>query len=139
MSRQLIEEGTTRGGAVVVTLFACRTRRDILLVWWLHRRVRPAVLAHARGFLGIRLYIDWRRRTVRSVSLWTDPAYLYDMGKVSEHVAIARIPRRRGIQTSCGIYTHQGECAEMMFGVSPLRKPTPLAEASPFPSPSATG
>ncbi len=133
MSRQRFEEGATRGGAVVVTLFACRTRRDVLLVWWLHRRISPAVLAHARGFLGVRLYFDWRRRTVRSVSLWTDPAYLYDMGKVSEHIAVARIPRRRAIQTSCGIYTYEGECAEVMFGVDHLQKPAPLTDT--FPSP----
>jgi hypothetical protein len=128
---QLIQEGATEGGAVVVTLFACRTRRDLALVWWLHRRVRPAVLAHTRGFLGVRLYIDWRARTLRSVSLWADPAYLYDMGKVSDHIAIARIPRRRGIQTSCGIYTYQGECAEVMFGVPPLHKPAPLTGKFP--------
>jgi hypothetical protein len=57
------------------------------------------------------------------------------MGKVSEHIAVARIPRRRWIQTSCGIYTYQGECAEVMFGVDPIQKPAPLTDT--FPSPSA--
>jgi hypothetical protein len=128
MSRLPLQEGVRQGGAVVVTLFACRTKRDILLIWWLHRRVRPAVRARTRGFLGIHLYIDWRKRTVRSVSLWTDPAYLYDMGKVSDHIAVARVPRRRGIQTSCGIYTHEGECGEVMFRVEPLHKPAPLSD-----------
>jgi hypothetical protein len=126
-----LEERALPGGAVVVTRFACRTRRNVLLVWWLHHRVKPAVRARVRGLLGIRLYIDWRQRVVRSVSLWTDPAYLYDMGKVDEHIEVARVPRRLGIKTSCGIYTHEGDCSEVMFGVEPLHKPHPLTDAHP--------
>ena len=128
MSRLPLQEGARTGGAVVVTRFSCRTRWDILLLWLLHKRIRPAVRARVRGLLGIRLYIDWRQRTVHSVSLWTDPAHLYDMGKVPEHIAVARIPRRHGIQTTCGIYTYEGECAAVMFGVDPNRKPAPLTD-----------
>jgi hypothetical protein len=58
------------------------------------------------------------------------------MGKVSDHIAVARVPRRRGIQTSCGIYTHEGECGEVMFEVEPLDKPAPLSDT--FASPPAT-
>jgi hypothetical protein len=119
------------GGAVVVTLFVCRTRRDIALIWWLHKRIKPAVRAHASGFLDVRLIIDWRRRLVRSVSLWTDPAHLYGMGKVSEHVAASRIPAVRGIETSCAIYTYEGQCMPLMFGATPGEKPSPLAADIP--------
>lgn len=115
-----------KGGAVVVTRFACRTRRDVLLMWWLHARVKPAVKARARGFLGGRLFIDWRARTVRSVTLWSDPAHLYSMGEVPQHIEAARVPRRRGIRTTCGIYTFEGECMTTMFGVPPNDKPAPL-------------
>lgn len=121
------------GGAVVVTLFACRSRWDVLLIWWLHHRIKPAVRARTRGFLGVRLYIDWRQRVVRSVSLWTDAKYLYDMGEVSEHVDAARIPRRLGARTTCGIYTYEGEWTELMFGLEPSQKPNPLTD--PYPSP----
>jgi len=122
------------GGAVVITLFACRTLRDVLLIWWLHFRLKPAVWAHAPGFLGVKLYIDWRQRLVRSVTLWSTPAGVYDMGEVREHVAATRIPRWRGIRTACGIYTYQGECMAAMFGGKPRRNrlPHPLVT---FPGP----
>lgn len=121
-----LQAGTHEGGAVVITRFACRTRRDILLLWWLHLRLKPAVRARTRGFLGVRLFIDWRRRQVRSVSLWTDPAHLYDLGEVREHVAATRIPRRRGIATSCGVYTYEGDWRTVMFGKAPDSAPSPL-------------
>jgi hypothetical protein len=119
-------EGASQGGAVVVTRFACHTRRDIVLLWWLHIRLKPAVRVRAPGLLGVRLFIDWRHRIVRSVSLWTDPARLYDMGEVREHVAAARIPRRRGIATSCGVYTYKGDWRKVMFGVEPATAMSPL-------------
>jgi hypothetical protein len=128
MSFPRLVAGASDGGAVVVTMFACRTRGDVLLLWWLHFRLKPAVRARAPGLLGVRLFIDWRRRIVRSVSLWTDPARLYDMGEVREHVAATRIPARRGIATSCGVYTYQGDWRTLMFGMesaamSPLTAP----------------
>src|SRR5690606_34542686 len=128
MDARRLQPGTSVGGAMVVTVFACRTRRDVLLVWWLHHRLRSAVQARVRGFLGVRLFVDWRTRVVRSVSLWTDPAYLYDMGEVPEHVATTRIPARRGIRTSCGVYTYQGGWRAVMFGVEPDSAPPPLSE-----------
>jgi hypothetical protein len=134
MSDFPLADRALKGGAVVVTLFACRKRRDILLIWWLHHRIKPAVQARTRGFLGVRLYIDWRRRIVRSVSLWTDVAYLYDMGEVREHVAVARIPRQLSIRTTCGIYTYEGEWSELMFGLEPNQKPNPLADTNPSPA-----
>jgi len=119
------------GGAVVVTMFDCRSRRNIVLLWWLHRRLRSHVRARAKGFLGIRLYIDWRRRVVRSVSLWADPPSVYSIGDVPAHVAAARIPPRLGIQTSCGMYTYEGACSAVMFGVTPNPRPNPLTGVGP--------
>ncbi|HEY8472611.1 MAG TPA: hypothetical protein VIL37_08240 [Natronosporangium sp.] len=118
------------GGAVVITMFNCRTRRNVLLVWWLHYRIKPAI-QRVKGFLDVRLFIDWRRRIVRSVSLWTDPAALYDLGEVGPHVAATRLPSRFGIETSCGFYQYEGDCGAVMFGVRPNRKPNPITLAHP--------
>jgi hypothetical protein len=131
MTRFPAQGRTGAGGAVVVTLFACRNLRDILVIWWLHHRVKPGVRERTRGFLGVRLYIDWRRRTVRSVSLWADPAYLYDMGEVREHVAAVGVPGQLGVATACGIYMYEGEWTELMFGAPPNGKPVPLANPDP--------
>lgn len=114
--RKLDDEPDDGGGVVVVTAFACRTRRDVLLLWWLHHRLKPAVRAAAGDFLGVRLFIDWRRRLVRSVSLWARPTGLYALGSVSAHIAATRIPRRRGITTSCGVYAYRGDWRTVMFG-----------------------
>ncbi|MCM4080890.1 hypothetical protein [Paractinoplanes hotanensis] len=124
--RKLTEESAEPGGAVVVTAFACRTRRDVLLLWWLHRRLKPEVGARAPHFIDVRLFVDWRRRVVRSVSLWSDVTGLYDMGRVAGHIAAARVPGRRGITTSCGVFTYRGEWQTVLFtgqdneAVSPL-------------------
>jgi hypothetical protein len=124
-------ERAGEGGAVVVTMFDCGSRWNIVLIWLLHRRIRSRVRARARGFLDIRLYIDWRRRIVRSVSLWADPPSVYNIGDVPEHVAVTRIPPRLGIQTSCGMYTYEGACSAVMFGVIPNPRPNPLTGAQP--------
>jgi hypothetical protein len=114
--RKLDQEPDNGGGVVVVTAFACRTRRDLLVLWWLHHRLKPAVQAAAPDFLGVRLFIDWRRRLVRSVSLWARPAGLYAMGEVGGHIAATRVPPRRGITTSCGVYGYRGDWRTVMFG-----------------------
>lgn|SRR5690606_8771049 len=137
MSTAPLSERPREGGAVVITLFACRTRRDVLLLWWLHFRLKPVIQARTRGLLGVRLYIDWRQRLVRTVTLWSNPAYVYDMGEVREHVAATRIPRGRAIRTTCAIYTYEGECMAAMFGGEPRRGPGtlphPLMESYPAP------
>ncbi|WP_117211573.1 hypothetical protein [Allorhizocola rhizosphaerae] len=111
-------EGTEAGSGsvVVVTAFQCRSRLDLLLIWWMHHRLKSAVRAAAPDFLGIRLYIDWRRRIARSVSLWAKGTGLYDMGNVKEHIAATRFPGTRGIETSCGVYTYGGDWRSVMFG-----------------------
>ena len=138
MSAAPLADRPGEGGAVVVTLFACRTLRDVLLIWWLHYRLKPAVRARARGFLGVRLYIDWRQRLVRSVTLWSSPAHIYAIGEVRDHAAATRIPRRRHIRTACAVYTYEGECMAAMFGGRPRQGPNtlpnPLLENYPDPT-----
>ena len=138
MSTAPLADRPDQGGAVVVTLFACRTRWDMLLIWWLHFRLKPAIRARAPGFLGVRLYLDWRQRLVRSVTLWSSPARVYGIGEVREHAAATRIPRRRRIRTACAIYTSEGECLAAMFGGKPRQGPdtlpNPLMETYPAPT-----
>lgn len=104
------------GSVVVVTAFQCVTRRQVLAIWWMHRRLKPAVRAAAPDFLGVRLHIDWRNRLVRSVSLWAKGTGLYDMGKVGGHISATRYPPARGIETSCGVYLYGGDWRTVMFG-----------------------
>ncbi len=128
--RKLDEAPAEQGGAVVITAFACRTRRDVLLLWWLHHRLKPAVRAEAPSFVDVRLYIDWRRRLVRSVSLWSEVGGLYDMGKVTGHISAARVPGSRGIETSCGVFTYRGDWRTVLFGGEDRGTISPLVQRS---------
>lgn len=104
------------GGVVVVTLFECRTLRLLLRVWWMHYRIKPAIRRAAPAFLGVRLYVDWPARRLRSVSLWSAAAGLFDMGQVKPHVRVAHLTTRWGIDTSCGVFSYAGDWREVMFG-----------------------
>lgn len=104
------------GGAVVVTQFECRTLRRVLRVWWMHQRIKPAVRRAAPAFLGVRLYIDWPARRVRSVSLWSATAGLFDMGEVASHIRAAHTTGKWAIDTSCGVFSYAGDWREVMFG-----------------------
>lgn len=114
--RKLDDTEAGSNGVVVVTAFHCRTRLDVLTIWWMHHRLKSAVFAASPDFLGVRLHINWRQRLVRSVSLWAKGTGLYDMGKVDLHIAATRWPGRRGIATSCGVYTYGGDWRGVMFG-----------------------
>jgi len=126
----------TAGGVVVVTQFECRTLRQVLAVWWLHRKVKPDVARESPGFLDVRLYIDWRARRVRSVSLWSDGLALFDMGQVDSHIRAAHAPVGWGVRTSCGVFGYLGDWRAVMFGdggyvtASPLSR-TPPADPEP--------
>jgi len=114
------------GGQVVVTRFECTALIGMLAIIALHLRVKRDVRRHARGFLGIRLLIDWRRRTILSISLWRDLASVYSMGDVPRHVEAARLPGQLGAATSCGVFCFAGDWRRVMFGGqvevrSPLR------------------
>lgn len=124
---------TDEGGVVVVTTFACRTLVNVLLVCWLHRRLKPAVRANAPDFLGVRLYIDWRRRLIRSVSLWASLTGLYDMGKVHGHVLAARLTGNRGIATCGGVYRYGGDWRTLLFGEGYV-SPPPLTSVPGIPN-----
>jgi hypothetical protein len=122
-------------GQVVVTRFECPNLLAMLVIRMLHRRVKRDVRKHARGFLGITLLCHWRRRTVLSITLWHDLDSVYSMGEVSRHVQAARIPRKLGVRTSCGVFCFVGDWTRVMFGSqvparSPLRR---LADGPPSP------
>jgi hypothetical protein len=112
-------------GQVVVTRFVCPSIWAVLVVRLLHVRVKRAVRRHASGFLGIRLLVDWRRRTVLSVSLWQDLASVYTMGEVYRHVEATRLPAALGITTSCGVFCYVGDWKRVMFGAE-RGDPSPL-------------
>ncbi|MEU8264994.1 hypothetical protein AB0C02_30825 [Micromonospora sp. NPDC048999] len=113
------------GGVVAVTTFACRTLVNVLLVCWLHWRLKAGVRTNAPEYLGVRLYIDWRRRVIRSVSLWTSLTGLYDMGKVQGHIRAARWAGNRGIATCGGVYRYGGDWRNLLFGKG-YTSPPPL-------------
>lgn len=104
------------GGVVVITRFKCRSRRQMLVIVRLHRRLKKKVSAASDGFIGVRLYPQWNERVLLSVSLWRDLTSLYDMGSVPEHVAATRIPGRLGINTSCGVFEYSGDWRVILFG-----------------------
>jgi hypothetical protein len=112
-------------GQVVVTRFACPSIWAVLVVRLLHVRVKRAVRRHASGFLGIRLLIDWPRRTVLSVSLWQDLASVYTMGEVGRHVEATRLPAVLGVTTTCGVFCYVGDWKRVMFGADRV-DPSPL-------------
>ena len=114
-----------------MTRFECRGLPALLLLLALHVRVKHAVRRHAsRGFLGARTIVDWRHRTLLSISLWQDLDSVYSMGSVHAHVLAARIPDRLGVATTGGVFCFAGDWRRVMFGSdcpprSPLHPLTP--------------
>lgn len=104
------------GGCVVITRFECRTLPRLLYLVLRHSATKRAVRRSAKGYVGSRAIVDWRQRTLMSVSLWRSVASIFSMGEVQEHVVAARLPRRLGIATTCGIYTFAGDWRTVMFG-----------------------
>jgi hypothetical protein len=113
------------GGVVVVTLFECRTILKMLLIWKLHHQLKQRVYRKAKDFLGVYLILDWRARTIRSISLWASLHGIYDMGEVPEHVEAVRIPGAQGIQTLCGIFSYEGDWLKVLFDAR-VSRPSPL-------------
>ncbi|MQA86075.1 MAG: hypothetical protein GEV03_15955 [Streptosporangiales bacterium] len=112
-------------GQIVVTRFDCPTYRSLLAVLMLHARLKIEVRRKAGGFVGVKLLIDFRRRTVLSISLWKDLDSVYSMGQVPGHIEATRIPRGFGINTNCGVFCFVGDWRRVMFG-SPVRQRSPL-------------
>lgn len=120
------------GGQVVVTRFECRTIPRLLVVRLTHTRLKRDVRRAAAGFIAVRTVIDWRRRTLLSISLWQSLDSIYAMGDVPRHVSAARLPAQLGVQTTCGIFGLVGDWRRVMFGAtvatrSPLHPLDPLS------------
>lgn len=112
------------GGQVVVTRFECPTLAALIAVRLIHARLKPAVRRGATGFIGVTTIIDWKRRTMLSISLWQDLDSIYSMGNVPVHVAAARVPSRLGVATTCGIFCLAGDWRRVMFrGEAQARSP----------------
>lgn len=111
---------------VVVTRFDCRTIPNVFRILALHYRVKPEVRRKVDGYLGGKAIVAWRRRTVLSISMWRDLPSIYQMGKVDRHILAARVPTRRGVTTSCGVYTYSGEWKHLMFNTPDTGAPEPL-------------
>lgn len=108
-----------------MTRFECPTYRSLLVVLILHVRLKIDVRRHADGFVGVKPLINWRRRTLLSISLWKDFDSIYSMGQVSRHVAATRLPRGFGVDTTCGVFSFVGDWRRVMFG-SPSQPRSPL-------------
>lgn len=108
------------GGQVVVTRFECRTPLKLFWILLMHVRVKRDVRRQSTGFVGVKALVDWRRRTVYSISLWRDLDSVYSMGNVPRHVSAARVPRVMGVETTCGVFCYVGDWRRVMF-----RSPSP--------------
>jgi hypothetical protein len=112
-----------RAGAVVITRFDCPSRWTLLVLLVLHWRMKRHVRRHADGFLGVMMTVDWRRRTLLNVSLWSDSGSIYSMGRVSRHVAAARLPSRLGVRTDGAVYPYAGDWRRVLFTAGRLTRP----------------
>lgn len=123
-------EPDVAGGQVVVTRFECGTLLKLASIMLFHVRLKLDVRRQARGFVGVKMLIDWRRRTLLSISLWKDLDSVYSMGSVPRHVAAARIPMGLGIETTCGVFCFVGDWRRVMFQ-SPVQPRSPLHSHQP--------
>ena len=103
------------GGQVVVTRFECGGLVNLLTLLVLHVRIKRAVRRHAPALIGSRVVVDWRRKVMFSVSMWPDIDSVYAMGGVNRHVLAARLPRRIGVRTTCGVFCYAGDWRRVMF------------------------
>jgi hypothetical protein len=117
-------------GQVVVTRFECGTLPKLVAMLTLHRRVKRSVRRRARGLIDVKTAVDWRRRTMLSISLWQDLESVYSMGNVPDHVAAARVPGSTGVRTASGVFCYVGDWRRVMFQ-SPSKPRSPL---HPLPS-----
>lgn len=122
------------GGQVVVTRFECGSVSRLLAIRLLHASLKRDVRRTAPGFIAVRTVIDWRRRTMLSISLWENLDSIYAMGNVPRHVSAARVPSALGVATTCGIYYLAGDWRRVMFG-SAADTRSPLYPLHHYPSP----
>jgi hypothetical protein len=112
-------------GQVMVTRFECPNLFAMLVIVFLHGRIKRQVAQLATGYLGAVMLRDWRRRTVLSVSLWRDLDSVYSMGSVPRHIYASRVPARFGIRTRAGAFCYAGDWQQVMFGAG-RAQPSPL-------------
>jgi hypothetical protein len=110
------ERASDRRGHVVITRFVCPTRARLVLLMFLHFRIKRQVRKQAGGFVGAAAVVLWQQRTLLSVTLWRHLDDIYEMGKVNHHIEASRMPARLGIQTTCGVYAYGGDWRKLMFG-----------------------
>jgi len=103
------------GGQVVITRFECPNLPVLVYLLVLHRKVRRAVRDVADGFVTVQTFVDWRTRTLLSISVWKDLASVYSMGNVTLHIAATRVPCRLGVRTSSGVYCYVGDWRRVLF------------------------
>ncbi len=112
------------GGQVVVTRFECPTLTALIIIRLIHTRLKPAVRRGAKGFLGVTTNVNWKQRTMLSISLWKDLDSIYSMGNVPRHIMASRVPSRLGVSTTCGIFCLAGDWRRVMFrGETQARSP----------------
>lgn len=112
-------EADPDGGQVVVTRFESRSLAGLLTILLLHLRLKYDVRRQARGFVTVKIHLDWRHRTLLSISLWRDLDSVYSMGDVPRHVSAVRLPGGLGVETACGVFCYMGDWRRVMFGGTP--------------------
>jgi hypothetical protein len=91
----------------------------------LHGRVRRDALRQTSGLVVSKAAVDWRQRTLFSITLWRDLDSVYTIGSVRRHTAATRLPRRFGVSTTSGVFTFTGDARRVLFG-SPVQSRSPL-------------
>jgi hypothetical protein len=112
-------------GQVVITRFECPGVVTLLYLLALHVRIKHAVRRQVPGLIATRVVVQWRERTMLSISLWPDLSTIYAMGSVQRHVIGSRVPGRLGVRTSSGVFGFTGDWRRIMFG-SPAAAVDPL-------------
>jgi hypothetical protein len=109
----------------VVTRFECGTLTNLMIMLVVHARIKRDVRRHGGGLIAVKALVDWRSRVLLSVSLWPTIESVYSMGDVPRHVVAARLPRRLGVRTNCGVFCYAGDWRRVMFRA-------PVESRSPF-------
>ncbi len=104
-----------QGGQVIVTRFECGNLLALGAILALHYRVKYDVRRRAKGFIGVKTLIDWRQRSLLSISLWEDLESVYSMGTVTRHIVATRVPGRIGVKTASAVYCFAGDWRRVMF------------------------
>jgi hypothetical protein len=108
-------EADPASSQVVVTRFECGNLLTLLTLRAVHVRIKSEVRRQAAGLIGVTTFIDWRSRTMLSISLWQNFGSIYSMGNVPQHVSVSRLPGRLGVTTTCGIFSLTGDWRRAMF------------------------